>query len=90
MMFFILIFTLIFTFVVYIIINLYNKCYNFIKFIIFNKKLYKYEHIPSYGDIPFKYEWHKTDDEAKNSKLASWGDFIYEVYPKQNRIKPNN
>ena len=59
-----------------------------IKHFFTRKSLYKYEHIPGYGEIPYKYEWHKTDIDALNSEWAGWADFIEQIYPNDIRIKP--
>lgn len=73
-----------------ILYMIFVYCFNFVKHLLTGKKLYMYEHIPSHGSIPSKFEWHLNDEEAKKSVTASWGDFIKEVYPKNRRIKPKS
>jgi hypothetical protein len=75
-------------FVLYLLYKHY--LHNPIKHFFTGKYLYKYEHIPGYGDIPSKYEWHKNDNDALNSKWVMWADFIYRKYPDDFRIKPKN
>lgn len=64
--------------------------HNPLKHFLTGKCLYIYEHIPTYGDIPSKHEWHMTDIDALNSPTASWADFIKRVYPDEKILKPKN
>jgi hypothetical protein len=49
------------------------------------QKRYMFEHIPSYGAIPTRYGWFKTDKEARNAHKG-WADIIFQVYPKERQI----
>jgi hypothetical protein len=35
-----------------------------------------------------EYEWYKTDEEALNSSLSKWSDFISKDYPNYIRLRP--
>ena len=43
---------------------------------------FEISHIPSYGDIPRKFGWYKSEQEAKE-EYRGWGDIIKQVYPKK-------
>ena len=81
------------TVIVLVIILLVGyQCYRSIQIVyafFSRKKLYKFEHIPSYGDIPVRYKWCRSDDEALQA-YPGWADFISEVCPRQRRILPRN